>query len=137
VPEFLEYTLARTMPALANIPTLMSEVRQTRAMSEPLLPGAGMPNERHARIAARRSFVALKQQFMSAVADVSGQRADWLRFQVRQAQEPVDLWLLRGLVFDALGRDGEVTQRTQHELSRVLDSVFPDAGELLPYGVRP
>lgn len=125
------------MPALANIPTLMSEVRQSRALAQPILPGAGLPHERHARIAARRSFVVLKQQFMAAVADVSGQRADWLRFQVRQAQEPVDLWLLRGLVFDALGREGEVTQRTQTELSRVLDSVFPDAGELLPYGVRP
>jgi hypothetical protein len=103
---------------------------------QPVLPGVGLPHDRHARIAARRTFVALKQRFMVAVSEVSGQRADWLRFQVRQAQEPVDLWLLRGMVFDALGREGPTTERTQGELSRALDSVFPDAGEMLPYGVR-
>lgn len=114
-----------------------AHARTAPAPLQPVLPGPGMPHERHARIAARRSFVALKRQFMLAVAEVDGTRADWLRFQVRQAQEPVDLWLLRGLVFDALGREGEATDRTQRELNRVLDSVFPDAGELLPYGVRP
>lgn len=101
------------------------------------LAGPGLPHDRHARIAARRTFVALKHRFMAAVADVSGQRADWLRFQVRQAQDPVDLWLLRGMVFDALGREGPATERTQAELTRVLDSVFPDSGMMLPYGVRP
>lgn len=104
---------------------------------QPTLPGPGLPQDRHARIAARRTFVALKHRFMSAVADVGGQRAAWLRFQVRQAQEPVDLWLLRGMVFDALGREGPATERTRSELGRVLDSVFPNSGELLPYGVRP
>lgn len=103
----------------------------------PPLPGAGLTQDRHARIAARRTFVALKHRFMAAVAELGGQRADWLRFQVRQAQDPVDLWLLRGVVFEALDREGPAAERTQAELSRVLDSVFPDSGELLPYGVRP
>jgi hypothetical protein len=105
-------------------------------VAPPTLPGPGLPHDRHARIAARRTFVALKHRFMAAVADVGGQRADWLRFQVRQAQDPVDLWLLRGLVFDALSREGPATERMQAELSRVLDNVFPDSGELMPFGVR-
>ena len=108
----------------------------TAAAAPAWLPGAGLPQDRHARIAARRCFVALKHRFMAAVAELDGQRADWLRFQVRQAQDPVDLWLLRGLVFEALDSEGPAAERTQAELSRVLDSVFPDSGELLPYGVR-
>jgi len=124
----------------AALATLTARGAPQAAAARPaaaLLPGPGLPQDRHARIAARRTFVALKHRFMAAVADIGGQRADWLRFQVRQAQEPVDLWLLRGMVFEALGREGPATERTQTELSRVLDSVFPDSGELLPYGVRP
>ncbi len=99
---------------------------------QPILPGPGLPQDRHARIAARRSFVALKQRFMAAVGSLDGMRADWLRHQVRQVQEPADLWLLRGAVFAALGLRDETTRRTRDELQRVLDSVFPDNGELLP-----
>ena len=120
--------------ALGNAPTAS---RRPELPPQPVLPGGGLPHDRHARIAARRTFVALKHRFMAAVEDVDGQRADWLRHQVRQAQEPMDLWLLRGMVFDALGREGAATERTQRELQSELDSVFPDAGELLPYGVRP
>jgi len=126
-----------TAPTPPNAVVAASGLAARAPVAQPLLPGAGLPQDRHARIAARRSFVALKHRFMAAVADIGGQRADWLRFQVRQAQEPVDLWLLRGLVFDALDREGPATERTQAELSRVLDSVFPDSGALLPYGVRP
>ena len=104
---------------------------------QPLLPGPGLPHDRHVRIAARRTFVAMKQRFMAAVAELDCARGDWLRFQVRQAQDPVDLWLLRGVVFDALGREGPSTQRTRLELTRELDSVFPNNGDLLPFGVRP
>lgn len=116
----------------------LAQVRDARPVAQPqvMLPGPGLPQDRHARIAARRSFVALKQRFMLAMADVGGNRAAWLRFQVRQAQDPVDLWLLRGMVFDALGREGSTTERVQTELNQALDSVFPDAGQLLPYGVR-
>ena len=98
------------------------------------LPDAGLPQDRHARIAARRAFVELKQRFMSAVASLSGMRGDWLRYQVRQAHEPVDLWLLRSAVFDALAQHDHYHRRTRNELRRALDSVFPDSGELLPFG---
>ena len=101
----------------------------------PSLPGPGLPQDRHARIAARRAFVEIKQRFMVAVEPLDGLRGDWLRHQVRQSHEPVDLWLLRGAVFAALGLRGETTRRTRDELHRVLDSVFPDNGELLPFGM--
>lgn len=100
------------------------------------LPEAGLPHERHARIAARRTFVDIKQRFMAATALVDGPRGDWLRYQVRQAQAMLDLWLLRGVVFSALAGEGRTTERAQRELQDALDSVFPNAGELLPYGVR-
>ncbi|MDT7834906.1 hypothetical protein [Aquabacterium sp. OR-4] len=101
-----------------------------------LLPDAGLPHDRHARIAARRSFVDIKLRFMAATALVDGPRGDWLRYQVRQTQAMLDLWLLRGVVFSALASEGRTTERAQNELQDALDSVFPNAGELLPYGVR-
>lgn len=87
-------------------------------------PGAGLPAERGARLAARRSFVQLKANFMHALADVPD--AAWLLAQVRNAEEPVDLWLLRAPVFAALaGGDPDYRQR-RHLLRRGLDSVFPE-----------
>ena len=105
-------------------------------MPQPLLPGPGLPQDRHARIAARRSFVDLKQQFMSAIESLDGVRGDWLRHQVRQANAPVDLWLLRGAVFAALQTQDEHSRRTRSDLHRLLDSAFPDNGELLAFGMR-
>ena len=97
-----------------------------------MLPGPGLPQDRHARIAARRIFVALKQRFMLAVDTLDGLRHDWLRRQVRQVQEPGDLWLLRGAVFNALGLDDPSSQRLRKELQALLDQIFPDQGELRP-----
>lgn len=87
-------------------------------------PGAGIPGGRSARLAARRAFVELKITFMQALADLP--QAGWLHAQVRSAQEPVDLWLLRAPVFAVLdGTDPEYRHR-QQLLRRGLDSVFPD-----------
>lgn len=99
---------------------------------EGVLPGPGLPQDRHARIAARRIFVALKQRFMQAVDSLDGLRHDWLRRQVRQVQEPADLWLLRAAVFSALGLDDPSSQRLRNELQVLLDQIFPDQGELRP-----
>jgi hypothetical protein len=91
------------------------------------LPGAGLPNDRLARLAARRVFVDLKQDFMRAVAALDDPRGDWLRSQVRRAEEPEDLLLLRGHVFACLsGRDAGRTER-RRMLRRSLDSLFPDS----------
>lgn len=91
------------------------------------LPGAGLPNDRMARIAARRAFVDLKQDFMHAVAALDDPRGHWLRDQVRKAEEPEDLLMLRGHVFASLsGRDAGFTER-RRMLRRSLDSLFPDS----------
>jgi hypothetical protein len=129
----LSTALNAAKPALAIANRVLG--REPSLVSGPPA-GWGLPHDRHARIAARRSFVALKHRFMNAVNDVTGPRADWLRFQVRQAEEPVDLWLMRGLVDDALEREGPATERTRRELREALAQMFPDNGELLPYGVR-
>lgn len=91
------------------------------------LPGAGLPGDRMAQMAARRAFVALKLSFIEAVADLPEAQGDWLRHQVRGAEEPTDLWLLRTLVFKALsGPSGEHRRRRQ-ALRRQLDGLFPDS----------
>ncbi len=99
----------------------------------PWAPEIGMPQDRLARVAARRAFVEMKQCFIEAVSEVEGSRGDWLRHQVRQTQEPVDLWLLRGAVFAAIRGLDEDSHRVRLDLHRALDSVFPDSSELAPY----
>jgi hypothetical protein len=91
------------------------------------LPGAGLPHDRLARLAARRAFVGLKQDFMHAVAALDDERGSWLRDQVRKAEQPEDLLLLRGHVFACLsgGDAGRVERRRM--LRRTLDSQFPDS----------
>jgi hypothetical protein len=88
---------------------------------------AGLPGDRQAHAAARRAFVDLKRTFMHALAGIDS--IDWLQAQVRAAEEPVDLWLLRAPAFAALaGADAAVRQRRQ-QLRRGLDSVFPELDE--------
>ena len=96
-------------------------------------PGAGMPGDRSARLAARQAFVSLKLTFLQALEPAPA--ADWLRVQVRAAEEPVDLWLLRAPVFALLcGTDSDCRQRRQ-SLRRSLDSMFPELDE--PSGFTP
>jgi hypothetical protein len=96
-------------------------------MPSPALPGVGLPHDRMARLAARQAFVALKQSFQQAVADVDGPQGDWLRHQVRAAEEPTDLWLLRAPVFASLaGYSLEKRQRRQ-ALRNSLERLFPDS----------
>jgi hypothetical protein len=86
--------------------------------------GAGMPGDRGARLAARQAFVSLKVTFLQVLEHLHG--AEWLRVQVLGAEEPVDLWLLRAPMFEALdGSDAEHRGRRQ-ALRRALDAVFPD-----------
>ena len=87
------------------------------------LSGVGMPDDRLARIAARRAFVNLKQTYLAVVETLPGPRAEWLRFQIRHAAEPADLWLLRAAVFEALPRQDFGSERDT--LQRGIESVFP------------
>ena len=91
------------------------------------LPDAGMPSDRAARIAARQAFVMLKLTFLHAleVADSAGS-VEWLRKQVRCAEEPVDLWLLRAPVYAALAGTNEEHRSRRRILRRGLDTIFPD-----------
>ncbi len=92
--------------------------------------GAGMPGDRRARVAARQAFADLKRTFLYVLDGASG--ADWLRHLVEQAEEPVDLWLLRAPAFSAL--DGvDLDHRGRRQLlRRGLDTLFPD---LEPTGI--
>jgi hypothetical protein len=89
------------------------------------LVGAGLPGDRLAQVAARRAFVALKLEFMQALDTLSGAEAAWLRGQVRGAEDPVDLWLLRAPMFDAIG--GPTRRPLRQRLRRSLDALFPDS----------
>lgn len=100
--------------------------------SRGLLGCSVMPQQRLARLAARRAFVELKQRFIDAVAEVEGSRGQWLRRQVRQTEAPLDLWLLRGAVFDALRGSAEARFRTRLDLHQALDSVLPDCTSPAP-----
>jgi hypothetical protein len=96
------------------------------AVSEPA-PFGGMPQDRLARMAARRAFVDLKQDFMMATAGLPGARGEWLRERVRKAEDPHKLWLLRGSLFSALGGDDPEVRTIRHALKTGLDSLFTDS----------
>jgi hypothetical protein len=97
-------------------------------VASPALPGAGLPHDRMAQMAARQAFVALKCCFIDAVAAVPGPRGDWLRMQVRRAEEPIDLWLLRAPVFAGLAGNDATHRTCRQRLRRGLDSLFLDSG---------
>ena len=86
--------------------------------------GAGLPGDRSARLAARQAFVELKLTFLHALLDEPA--VGWLRALVRAAEEPVDLWLLRAPMFEALSGGSPDVRARRHKLRRGLDSVFPD-----------
>ena len=88
------------------------------------LAGAGLPGDRTAILAARHALLALKLAFLDALESVGGQEAAWLRSQVRSAEEPVDLWLLRAAVFAAIA--GPERRHARQALRRALDGLFPD-----------
>jgi hypothetical protein len=88
---------------------------------------AGLPADRQAHAAARRAFVDLKRTFMHALIGVPG--AEWILNQVRAAEEPVDLWLLRAPTFAALAGTAPADRQRRQALRRSLDTVFPDLDE--------
>jgi hypothetical protein len=124
------HTLEAASPAPARLPVTPAHPDAT-VFDTAALPGAGMPNERFARVAARRAFVDLKLTFLQALVCLSdtpaGGGVDWLRRQVRNAEEPVDLWLLRAPMFAALAGSDPEHRRQRQALRRSLDSLFPDS----------
>ncbi len=107
--------------------TPQTAVEPRHFIATPALPGAGLPSDRIARMAARRAFVALKLVFENAVRDVADQHGEWLRQQVRSAEQPTDLWLLRAPVFAALAGAAAEQRARRHALRRGIEVLFPDS----------
>ena len=82
---------------------------------------------RSARIESRRAFVEMKQLFMRAVENLAHRKGAWLRAQVRAAEDPIDLWLLRGPLLATLREDDVATRTMRAALYRTLDRTFPEA----------
>jgi len=89
------------------------------AADEPVIGSAG--------IESRRAFVEMKQLFMRAVENLEHRKAAWLRAQVRGAEDPIDLWLLRGPLLATLREDDVATRTMRAALYRSLDRTFPEA----------
>ena len=86
-----------------------------------------LPATRSARIESRRAFVEMKQLFMRAVENLEHRKGAWLRAQVRGAEDPIDLWLLRGPLLATLREDDVATRTMRAALYRTLDRTFPEA----------
>lgn len=83
-------------------------------------------DERRGRIAARRSFVALKLCFMRAAAELRGVHGEHLQTLIRQASEPIELWLIRGSLQSALARAGEAGLMHSERLQEALNEAFQE-----------
>ena len=88
------------------------------------VPAGGLPQERVARIAARRAFVEMKQAYMDATSDIAGATAALLQHKVRRASEPWELWSLRAVILASLPADHERTVGHRTKLAREFDSLF-------------
>lgn len=101
-------------------------------MNLPPLQDIGMPQDRLARLAARRAFVELKHDFMIAAAGLPGHRGEWLRERVRKAEDPYMLWQLRHSLFAALDGNDPDTCTIRHALKTGLDTLFCESDNGLP-----
>ena len=88
---------------------------------------ASVSDERLARVASRRAFVEMKQQFIRTAALVRGATGPLLQRQVRMATELSDLWRVRDALFEHLPADAAPARDA---LMQQLDSVFPQ--DVLP-----
>jgi hypothetical protein len=77
--------------------------------------------------AAQDAFAEMKQLFVQAVENMAHRKAAWLRSQVRAAEDPIDLWLLRGPLLAALREDDRGTRPLRAAIYKSLDRAFPDA----------
>jgi hypothetical protein len=82
----------------------------------------GMPQERLARVAARRVFVEMKQCFMESAADLQGASAALLKRQLRIAGDIGELLELSDTLLAVLPPEERKAVRRQ------LDAAFPMAG---------
>jgi hypothetical protein len=86
------------------------------------------PQERLARVAARRAFVEMKQCFMEAAAEIDGSQAALLRRQLRQADDVHALWQLHRPLLASLPPHEPRVAKHREALIEHLHSAFPDTG---------
>jgi hypothetical protein len=84
----------------------------------------GPANERTARIAARRDFVAMKQAYMAAASDISGDTGARLMIRLRAADEPWELWSVRAVILASLPAGSPRTEVHRSRLQREFDTLF-------------
>lgn len=86
-----------------------------------------LPAEQMSRLSARKAFVDTKLVFMQVLSQINRHDAgvEWLRKQVRSAQMPEDLWLLRSAMYDALRSEGAQGAELRDLLRRSLDGLLP------------
>lgn len=104
-----------------NTLTLRSVARAPIAV-HPVVGAVALAGPRLARLAERRAFVITKHDFLTAVEGLEGSHAEWVRRQIRAAEQPSDLWLLRGTVFEALADAGQ--SALEPLLRASLDTLF-------------
>jgi hypothetical protein len=91
-------------------------------------PNFGMPDERLARVAARRAFVEMKMCFMAAAADLAGPRGESLQRKLRAAADVMDLFRLSPVLLAALPHGTGAGHDHRHEIQARLDATFPEGG---------
>jgi hypothetical protein len=105
----------------------LAELDSTLDAESLFLDPMGVAATRSARIESRRAFVEMKQLFMRAVENLEHRKGVWLRSQVRGAEDPIDLWLLRGPLLATLREDDVATRTMRAALYKSLDRTFPAA----------
>jgi hypothetical protein len=105
----------------------LAELDSTLDAESLFLDPMGVASTRSARIESRRAFVEMKQLFMRAVENLEHRKGAWLRSQVRGAEDPIDLWLLRGPLLATLREDDVATRTMRAALYKSLDRTFPAA----------
>lgn len=88
------------------------------------LPGAGLPHERLARMAAHQAFLEMRTQFLDALDGLPGCEIDGLRRDLRRSTDPADLWALRLAVHQALAGEGPEPTAAQSEFAHTLHTSF-------------
>ena len=107
----------------------------SRSLAAPRDYTAGAPTgDRLAAIAARRAFVSLKLTFVDAAALLDGSQGEWLREQVRAAEHPVDLWLLRASLFSELAGSQPERRQQRQRLRRALEAAFAEPQPTTAFG---
>ena len=105
----------------------LAELDSTLDLDSVYVEPTGRMTTRSARIETRRAFVEMKQLFMRAVENLEHRKGAWLRAQVRAADDPIDLWLLRGPLLATLREDDVATRTMRAALYKSLDRTFPEA----------